>query len=112
MKPQHEEFCPAHADPSDQPVMQNRWRPALLLGAVLVVPGVAVGVLEAGWNVPTGPLTAVAIALALTVLYLGVPVVRHFVAVQSGGHQVRVGDRRWVRRRRVLGGSQRCPATR
>jgi len=103
VKTQHHEFCPAHTDPADQPATQNRRLPALLLGAVgLAVPGAAVGVLELGWNVRTSPPTAVAIALVLTVLYLGVRIcVRHLVAVQAGGHLFRVEDRRWGMARRT-----------
>jgi len=103
MTTQPDEFCPAHTDPADQPAIQNRRLPALLLGAVgLAVPGAAVGVLELGWNVPTSPPTAVAIALGLAVLYLGVLIcVRHLVAAQAGGHLVRVEGRRWGMARRT-----------
>jgi len=103
VKTQHHELCPAHTDPADQQAKRNRRLPALVLAAVgVAVPSAAVGVLELGWNVRTGPPTAVAIALGLTVLYLGVRIrVRHLVAVEAGGHLVGVEDRRWGMTRRT-----------
>jgi nitric-oxide synthase len=102
MTTQHHECCPAHTDPADQPTTQNRRLLALPLTVVgLAISGAAVGVLELGWNVPTSQPTVVAIALSLTILFLGVRICLRVVAFHAGEQLLRVDDRRWGKARRT-----------